>query len=209
VTNRFVSNPFVTNWQNICLPKNTTKNHSKMERIKKDIRTSFGLTQQEMASLLGVSRGQWAMYEAGQRQLPQKASEVLTQMKLHLTAQAKERAWPARPAAALKQEHTHLERALRENEYQQIKLQRKIDKVSARQAAKVNAAQGVQLISSLFAKDEALGARLPAIANAARAKVRTDHSATLKKLERRQKMLAFEQQLLEEDMREVSSRLER
>lgn len=44
----------------------------KLSRIKRTatIKSLLGLTQEEMAMLLGVSRVQWAMFEIGQRGLP-------------------------------------------------------------------------------------------------------------------------------------------
>ncbi|WP_300565433.1 helix-turn-helix transcriptional regulator [Flavobacterium sp.] len=44
----------------------------------------LGLTQEEMAMLLGVSRGQWSMYEARKRDLPATAMMQLAEVLSHV-----------------------------------------------------------------------------------------------------------------------------
>ncbi|MCL9805232.1 helix-turn-helix transcriptional regulator [Flavobacterium amniphilum] len=43
-----------------------------------EIKKELGLTQEEMAMLLGVALGQWKMYKSGQRRLPPKPMQKLT-----------------------------------------------------------------------------------------------------------------------------------
>lgn len=54
--------------------------------MKKDatIRNLFGLSQEEMAMFLGISRGQWAMFEIGQRDLPSAANIKFSIILSHL-----------------------------------------------------------------------------------------------------------------------------
>lgn len=44
---------------------------------RRDLRMSLGMTQLDMAMLLGISRAQWSMYESGRRRLPPAALPVL------------------------------------------------------------------------------------------------------------------------------------
>lgn len=44
------------------------------------ITSLLGLTQNQMALLLGVSRAQWSMYESGKRNLPLQAKQLLAEM---------------------------------------------------------------------------------------------------------------------------------
>ena len=48
------------------------------------IKNLLGFTQEEMSILLGVSRGQWSMYESGKRDLPLPAKEQLASMLSHV-----------------------------------------------------------------------------------------------------------------------------
>ena len=54
--------------------------------MKKDpfIKNLFGLTQEEMAMLLGITRAQWAMYEIGRRDLPSTANIKFAAILSHL-----------------------------------------------------------------------------------------------------------------------------
>lgn len=48
------------------------------------IKTLLGLTQEEIAMLLGITRSQWAMYETGKRDLPLPVKEQLASMLSHV-----------------------------------------------------------------------------------------------------------------------------
>src|SRR5688572_10966923 len=48
------------------------------------IKNLLGLTQEETAMLLGVTRGQWSMYDAGKRSLPSEAIKKLAVLLSHL-----------------------------------------------------------------------------------------------------------------------------
>lgn len=48
------------------------------------IREQLGLTQQEIAMVLGVTRSQWSLYELGKRDLPLAATQLLAEMLPHM-----------------------------------------------------------------------------------------------------------------------------
>jgi len=52
----------------------------------KDIRRTLGVTQEEMAALLQISKSAWSMYENGYRELPTHALLKLSQMVIALEA---------------------------------------------------------------------------------------------------------------------------
>jgi len=54
-------------------------------RTHNEIRKSLGLTQEQMAMLLGVSRSQLAYYELGRRDLPPKAWTVMRELVTHFS----------------------------------------------------------------------------------------------------------------------------
>jgi len=47
---------------------------------KSDIKSILGLSQNEMAILLGIPRSNWAMFKSGQRDIPLSAKEKLTHL---------------------------------------------------------------------------------------------------------------------------------
>lgn len=58
-----------------------------MKKHETPTRTLLGITQEDMAMLLGISRGQWSMYESGNRPLPSHAIPIFTQLMLHAQQQ--------------------------------------------------------------------------------------------------------------------------
>jgi transcriptional regulator with XRE-family HTH domain len=96
---------------------------------KETIRAMLGLTQQEMAMLLNVSRGQWSMYESNRRNLPLAASlrlgEIITYMLSPEGKAHKNLPDTDKEANEIKK---GLEKRLKENNYQQQVITRKIAK---------------------------------------------------------------------------------
>ena len=48
------------------------------------MRATFGLTEQEMATLLNVSRSQWSLYKMSVRNLPSEAYRRFTEMEMYM-----------------------------------------------------------------------------------------------------------------------------
>jgi transcriptional regulator with XRE-family HTH domain len=94
--------------------------------------TLLGITQQQAAMLLGVSRSQWSMFELGKRDLPLPAKQLLAEMLAHV-----------QPAETLaKNAHVtplvtpqQCESLLRENEFQRLLVMRKITTATQKQQA--------------------------------------------------------------------------
>ncbi len=103
--------------------------------MKKDhaISSHLGITQHELAMLLGVSRSQCAMFELGKRDLPLHAKQFLAEMLAYVQApeNAAKTIQTAPPKAAMQQ----FERLLRENEYQQLLAARKMAAAAKKQEA--------------------------------------------------------------------------
>ena len=102
----------------------------------------LGTTQEEMAMLLKVNRSQWSMFEAGKRDLPlaslQFLSEILAYMQSPETKATKSKANLAKEKAENKQT---LEALVKENQYQQLRMARKIAVIEKKQEASVKALQ--------------------------------------------------------------------
>ena len=71
----------------------------------KNIRQNMGFTQEELAIILGVSRGLISLYDKGLRSLPAKALEKLSRIQLLLNEAEKEKTEPCRKLLALQQKH--------------------------------------------------------------------------------------------------------
>ena len=127
-------------WQNFCNKKNATKKR-RMEK-KETICKLLGTTQEEMGMLLGVSRGQWSMFESGKRDLPSAALQFLSEILAHLQSPeaktTKTQATLAKEAAKKKQT---LEALIKENQYQQLLVAKKIADIEKKQEASVKALQ--------------------------------------------------------------------
>ncbi len=59
---------------------------------RRDLRMSLGMTQLDMAMLLGISRAQWSMYESGRRRLPPAALPVLAVITRQINESAEQEA---------------------------------------------------------------------------------------------------------------------
>lgn len=99
-------------------------------RDKDNTRAMFGLTQQEIAMLLQVSRSQWSLYKMGIRSLPLDAGLRLAAMEIYMNSpesktSLKEGVTAQEDGKTKKQ----LEKQLKENDYQLQTLSRKINEV--------------------------------------------------------------------------------
>ena len=100
-----------------------------MDKRSKKRCQSYGLTQQHMATLLGISRAQWSMHESNVRDLPLRATKALRLMDEHIDA--------CKVAKHVPDEQTMGEvragvlKLLSENAYRQETLKRKIDAANA------------------------------------------------------------------------------
>ena len=126
-------------WQNFCNKKNDTKRRMKK---RETICKLLGTTQEEMAMLLRVSRSQWSMFESGKRDLPSAALQFLSEILAHLQSPeaktTKTQATLAKEAAKKKQT---LEALIKENQYQQLLVAKKIADIEKKQEASVKALQ--------------------------------------------------------------------
>jgi transcriptional regulator with XRE-family HTH domain len=153
----------------------------------------LGITQNELAMLLGVSRSQCAMFETGQRDLPLHAKQLLSGILTHMQSYD---ATAKNNTAPQKITRDQLERLVRENEYQQLLLERKIASIAKKQEA-----QGrlLHLYDFLNAHPTYKNAKLQlyqTIAAKASPKRKTEFSETIKKLQHQLEILILEQQVL-------------
>lgn len=104
----------------------------------------LGTTQEEMAMLLKVSRSQWAMFETGKRDLPSASLQFLSEILAHLQSHdAKTTKSPANFAKEAAEKKQTLEALVQENQYQQLRLAKKIAAIEKKQEASIKALQVV------------------------------------------------------------------
>jgi transcriptional regulator with XRE-family HTH domain len=99
------------------------------------IRTLLGLTQEQIAMMLGISRAHWGMYELGKRDLPLGPKERLAEMLLFLrTIEGTEKKLREPESKA---ELEQAARLLRENEYQRLTLEKKLAAAEEKRNAQI------------------------------------------------------------------------
>jgi transcriptional regulator with XRE-family HTH domain len=115
------------------------------------IRELLGLTQEQLAMLLGVSRSQLSLYELGLRELPTAALQQLAEMLSVVQNVNASIRMKSRAAEEKGQNHVTLQKLLKENSFQQERLTRKI--VVMEETYQTNLT-GVHLVKHLVSKGE-------------------------------------------------------
>lgn len=116
---------------------------------RETIRAMLGLTQQEMAMLLNVSRGQWSMYESNRRNLPLAASLRLGEMIVYmLSPEAKALKNLPKTEREDNKIKQLLEKRLKENEFQLMVFTRKINRAQGKLEQFEKAAQLMHFLNS-------------------------------------------------------------
>lgn len=155
----------------------------------------LGVTQHDMATLLGVSRSQWSMYELGKRDLPLAAQQLLAAMLVYVNApEATTNSLP--PAVRQQVTKKQLERLLHENEYQQMLVAKKIDAITKKRETQL---RQLRLQEYLIANDpENANTRFSfTLPNGMFAISEEESTAQLVTLQLKQQVLVFEKGLIE------------
>ncbi|RKS02736.1 helix-turn-helix transcriptional regulator [Flavobacterium sp. 102] len=154
----------------------------------------LGASQLEMATLLKITRSQWSMYELGKRSLPLAAAQQLSEILAQVQPQkrAKKQVPTAEQQAQKKQT---LEALLRENEYQQLVVERKIAGIQKKQVAAVAA---LQLLGYLADTDKKTTPPhlLQSMETKAKRKAAENSDAVLITHQIKQELLKYEAELL-------------
>jgi transcriptional regulator with XRE-family HTH domain len=170
------------------------------------IRSLLGVTQLELAMLLGVSRSQCAMFETGQRDLPLHAQQLLAEMLTYLqSTEATAKSIQFAPPQATQPQ---LERLLRENEYQQLLTARKIS-TATKKIQKQD--RLLQLTAFLSSRDTSKTSAIPfpaALTSKTRKATETPLLEILTEQHMKQEILELEKLLLESRLLRMRSTLE-
>jgi transcriptional regulator with XRE-family HTH domain len=169
---------------------------------KTTIRTLLGLSQQDMAVLLGVTRGHLSMYEIGKRDLPSHAMLLLAEMLAYVQApEAAER----RTEAAKQYSKPHqqfIERMIRENEFQQLRIARKIAAEQKKQESQLRMVHLSDFLNNRQAKEKTANVFHDRIIHKAQVAARETNTSLLK-FELEQELLILEKMMLESKLRKI------
>jgi transcriptional regulator with XRE-family HTH domain len=156
----------------------------------------LGLTQEELAVILKVSRRQLSKHELGLGRLPQTAAQQLAPLVEHIFGAA-----PKIPALALEGQNNQkkhgLALMLKENEYQRAFMARQLEQAERKYEAKLKALQVVEFLSSREDKDGNDQAFLRSIGYKASKSLESNGLGLLLRLKIKLEMLELEKQLLE------------
>ena len=168
-------------------------------------RKLLGITQDDMALLLGVSRSQWSMYELGKRDLPVAASVLLAELLQHLNEPVLSR--KAKPQLEQYIDGaTHLERLRDDNQYQQLLIARKIAAAEKKYIRGVRQLQVVDFLTRRPTNKQAAGHELlKVIAKKASQLSETEGLALLMELQLQQEFLVMQGDLLQSKVQKVDN----
>ena len=168
----------------------------------------LGATQHDIAMLLGISRSQWAMYETGKRDLPLHATQLLAEMLAHL--QSPERKTASDPVIQRQQaaQRKHLEQLLRENEFQQLLIARKIDAAAKKHEAGVRLLQLANFVEQRHKGDKGETFRFNTVAHKATFKDSALEITELTNHQIKKEILELENLVLQSKLRKLTSSIE-
>lgn len=162
----------------------------------------LGVTQLDMAMLLLVSPSQYSMFESGQRSLPMHSVLLLTDMLASVAAAEKVDGGQRIPSEAqLKEHQQHLESSLRDNEYEQLKIAKKIAALEQKIVTQLRLSRLVGFFDNrIKEKAERWDKIHESFVNVSRDTLKTVYMSPMSDLLRKQKMLKLEQTCLAEEL---------
>jgi len=154
----------------------------------------LGISQENLANLLHVSRSQIAMYELGKRSLPVPAMEKLATMLTLLQDKSTKREVKKNNAV---EEQNLLKKLLLKNSHQQLIIERKIIAIKKKQKALVTSKK---LIAHLLKNESKMKKNEFAVIKSIEVKSKNqdieNYAVLLLQLELKKEVLAFEEKLL-------------
>lgn len=168
-------------------------------------RTLLGITQNDIAQLLQVTRSQWAMFELGKRDLPLAAKVLLAEVLGYLKNTETEAKELPQLVPLQANKKTRLEELLRENEYQRLAIARKL---KAMQKKYKNNVTILRLTGLLATRPEQKAAPsqglLQLIADKASKALSENSLAVLVEYELKHELLELEKLLLDSSLRKFA-----
>jgi transcriptional regulator with XRE-family HTH domain len=164
-----------------------------------DIRTLLGISQENLAFLLQVSRSQMAMFELGKRSLPLPALEKLAMM---LQLSQKDAPKSEEKKSDTIKEQKLLQKLLLKNSHQQLLVERKIKAFEKKQNALETSKKLISfLVNDEFNSMKSDFALLKSISSKTENSITKNSATKLLELQLKKEVLAFEGNLLREKMK--------
>ena len=159
----------------------------------------LGISQENLAILLQVSRSQFAMFELGKRSLPVQAMEKLDTMLTH--SQKKSTKSEVKKNNAVEQQNL-LKKLLLKNSHQQLLVERKIKALEKKQNA---LATSKKLIAHLLKNESKMKKNELAVLKSIEVKSKNqdieNYATLLLQLEIKKEVLVFEEKLLQKKLK--------
>lgn len=114
---------------------------AKPMRKESELRKMVGLTQKEMAQILNVSRGRYAMFESGKRDLPLESKQLLSDILAHLQAAKNSDKFKLSDKELREAEEQAVKELLLENDRKRYLLDKKIAAATRKQDAAIQKIQ--------------------------------------------------------------------
>lgn len=161
------------------------------------VRKELNLTQDEMATLLNISRSQWSLYELGLRQLSADALVKISKMHRFIHSTELEKARQFHVAGQEANNAIFIADAIKGNELNQLACEKKIAAMEKNYTAALKLHQLIQFLENPVDKKEELPAgTLLLLKEKAERLLDKNGPQELVKLEVRLKGLQYEEQLL-------------
>jgi ATP-dependent Clp protease ATP-binding subunit ClpA len=167
--------------------------------MKKEITITklLGATQLEMSILLGINASQWSMYESDDRDLPNDALSLMNEMLKHVqNKNDKQLKMQELSTQQQDKKRETLDKLLKENDYQQQTIERKIRKIKKKQAFVVARFQLLDFLNNHTNKKEEHPELLQRMKDKAEEKAEQFDESVLIAYELKQTLLKEEEKLL-------------
>jgi transcriptional regulator with XRE-family HTH domain len=163
-------------------------------------RSILGLTQDDMAQLLGIGRSQWSMFESGKRDLPTSAKLLLAEITHSLQRQGL-----VNKRTELPSHHTEMEQYVAKllccNKFKRLSIERKLDSANKKQQANLAVLQVARMLTDKPVRKSASWLELVNRLSAKASRIEVKGVMAVLRYEFQLQLLESERQLLEESQK--------
>ena len=179
-------------------------------RKNKNIRDVLGITQEELAMLLGITRTQLAMYETKKRDIPLSAKQKLAELLTSLQKNKSISEYSNQIIATVKKKaHEWLQKEFKELEYKVLLLDRKIKKSMQVREEAFKALEVVQYLESKKDKEQGSALRQAQCDNLSHRLAKTIKNRAEKTLNKNSLQHLYELQLKKESLEMLKLQIEK
>lgn len=166
------------------------------------IRTQLGLTQEQMALFLGISRAHYAMYETNRRTIPDEASRLLSELAV-VISNSPEGKSSRDSIQKTESDRQELQSLLKENDYQYKRAERALAAVISKQQAVEKRGWLQHVLGKASLKKNGVPVRITTILGKTPSSAVKAKSTGLLKLQVRLEVLGLERTVLERKLSDL------